>query len=188
VFLGKIGYDLARKAWSGNAYAFAGFGVVIVYLLEGLTENNFTDSEITMLFYFITGAVLGNDALEALPIVEIVPQCDHEYFDFTAKYTAGETREICPARISGAFTNQARELACKAHQALFCKGCSRTDMILCQDRIYVLETNTIPGMTSESLLPLAAKTRGMTFEQLLDRLIELGLERRQADVEKGRDI
>ncbi|MBS3757559.1 MAG: D-alanine--D-alanine ligase [Desulfobacterales bacterium] len=191
-YVDRIGLPLVVKpASSGSS-----IGMSIVREAGGLAdalENAFAFDETILLEEYIsgveiTGAVLGNDALEALPIVEIVPQCDHEYFDFTAKYTAGETREICPARISGAFTNQARELACKAHQALFCKGCSRTDMILCQDRIYVLETNTIPGMTSESLLPLAAKTRGMTFEQLLDRLIELGLERRQADVEKGRDI
>jgi len=58
-------------------------------------------------------------------------------------------------------------------------------MILCGDQIYVLETNTIPGMTPASLLPLAAETLGMSFGQLLDRLIELGLECRQTDVEKG---
>jgi len=133
----------------------------------------------------ITGGVLGNDSLEALPIVEIVPASHHEYFNFTAKYTAGETREICPARISGALTQQAQNLAVKAHRALFCNGCSRTDMILRKDRIYVLETNTIPGMTPASLLPLAAETLGMSFGQLLDRLIELGIERRKTDMEKG---
>ncbi len=133
----------------------------------------------------ITGGVLGNDTLEALPIVEIVPAAHHEYFNFTAKYTAGETREICPARISAELTKQAQDLALKAHRALFCKGCSRTDMILREDRIYVLETNTIPGMTPASLLPLAAETLGMSFGQLLDRLIELGIERRKTDMEKG---
>lgn len=191
-YVERIGMPMVVKpASSGSS-----IGMSIVREGNGLPkalENAFAFDETVLIEEYIsgieiTGAVIGNNTLEALPIVEIVPQSHHEYFDFTAKYTAGETREICPARISEAFTKQAQELACKAHQALFCKGCSRTDMILCQDRIYVLETNTIPGMTSASLLPLAAKTRGMTFEQLLDRLIELGLERRQADIEKGRDI
>ena len=158
--------------------------------LPGALEKAFAADETVLIEEYIsgieiTGAVLGNDTLEALPIVEIVPADHHEYFDFTAKYTAGETREICPARISEGLTKEAQDLALNAHRALFCKGCSRTDMILCEDRIYVLETNTIPGMTPASLLPLAAETLGMSFGQLLDRLIELGLECRQTDVEKG---
>jgi D-alanine-D-alanine ligase len=124
----------------------------------------------------ITGGVIGNKKLEALPIVEIIPKENYDFFDYTAKYTAGETSEICPAQINDTLTQKARNLAKKAHCALFCKGCSRTDMIIQEDEIYVLETNTIPGMTPESLLPLAARTAGMDFSQLLDRLIELGLE------------
>lgn len=161
--------------------------------LSGALETAFSFDDTVLIEEYIagteiTGAVLGNDTLEALPIVEIVPESHHEYFDFTAKYTAGETSEICPARISESLTKLAQALACKAHNALYCKGCSRTDMILRQDRIYVLETNTIPGMTPASLLPLAAMEQGMTFGKLLDRLIELGLERRQTDVEKGPEI
>jgi len=64
-----------------------------------------------------------------------------------------------------------------AHNALCCKDYSRTDMMLADGEIYVLETNTIPGMTTTSLLPLAAKTTGISFNQLLDKLIELSLER-----------
>jgi D-alanine-D-alanine ligase len=64
-----------------------------------------------------------------------------------------------------------------AHQALSCEGYSRTDMILKDNDIYVLETNTIPGMTPTSLLPQAAHAAGLDFGQLLDRLIELGIER-----------
>jgi D-alanine-D-alanine ligase len=125
----------------------------------------------------ITGAVLGNNALQTLPLVEIIPEKNHDFFDYEAKYKKGETREICPARISGTLTEKAQKLAAKAHEALFCKGYSRTDMIVRGDDLYVLETNTIPGMTPESLLPLAAKASGMDFGQLLDRLIALGLEK-----------
>lgn len=125
----------------------------------------------------ITGAILGNNTLQALPLVEIIPEKHHDFFDYEAKYKKGETSEICPARISVTLTEKAQNLAAKAHEVLFCKGYSRTDMMVRGDDIYVLETNTIPGMTPESLLPLAAKTAGMDFGQLLDRLITLGLEK-----------
>mgnify|MGYP001247269324 CR=1 FL=1 len=124
----------------------------------------------------ITAGVLGNDSLEALPLIEIVPDAKHEFFDYVAKYTAGATQEICPARISPALTEKAQSYARMAHQALFCRGYSRTDMILCGEEIFVLETNTIPGMTRTSLLPQAAQVAGISFSQLLDRLIELGIQ------------
>jgi D-alanine-D-alanine ligase len=125
----------------------------------------------------LTGAVIGNDKPEVFPIVEIIPDKEHDFFDFHAKYTAGITREICPARIDDNLTEKAKTYAKMAHQALGCKGYSRTDMILDNKDIYVLETNTIPGMTETSLFPLAAKTAGMSFDRLLDRLIELSIER-----------
>ena len=124
----------------------------------------------------ITGGVIGNKDLQALPIIEIVPDEKHDFFDYEAKYTAGITREICPARIDDTLTVQAKTYAKMAHQALSCKGYSRTDMILKDNDIYVLETNTIPGMTATSLLPQAANAAGLNFGQLLDRLIELGIE------------
>jgi D-alanine-D-alanine ligase len=126
----------------------------------------------------ITGGVIGNDKLEALPIVEIIPDKNYEFFDYTAKYTAGATREICPARIDESLEVKAREFAKTAHRALFCRGYSRTDMILDGKDIYVLETNTIPGMTATSLLPIAAHTAGISFGGLLDMLIEFGMEGR----------
>lgn len=125
----------------------------------------------------LTGAVIGNDKLEVFPIVEIIPDKEHDFFDFHAKYTVDITREICPARIDENLAEKAKTYAKTAHQALSCKGYSRTDMILEDKDIYVLETNTIPGMTETSLFPLAAKTAGISFDRLLDRLIELGIER-----------
>ncbi len=124
----------------------------------------------------LTGSVIGNHELKALPIIEITPDKKYEFFDYDAKYTNGATRETCPARINAALTEKAQTYAKMAHRALFCKGYSRTDMILTKRDIYVLETNTIPGMTPASLLPLAAGTAGMTFNQLLDKLIELSIE------------
>jgi D-alanine-D-alanine ligase len=124
----------------------------------------------------LTGGVIGNSELEALPLIEIVPDEAHEFFDYEAKYTAGVTQEICPARVNEKITQTAQTYAKKAHQALFCRGYSRTDMILQDQNLFVLETNTIPGMTATSLLPQAAQVGGMSFSQLLDRLIELSLE------------
>lgn len=124
----------------------------------------------------ITGGVLGNQDLQLLPIVEIVPEAAYPFFDYEAKYKAGATREICPARISEAFASQARSYAATAHRTLCCRGYSRTDMIIRDQTIYVLETNTIPGMTPVSLYPLAAEAGGISFSALLDRLIELALE------------
>jgi len=124
----------------------------------------------------ITGGVIGNKDLQALPLIEIIPDEKHDFFDYEAKYTAGVTQEICPARIDDSLTVQAQTYAKTAHQALSCKGYSRTDMIVKEKDIYVLETNTIPGMTPTSLLPQAANAAGLNFTQLLDRLIELGME------------
>lgn len=125
----------------------------------------------------ITAGVLGNDKIQALPLIEIVPGDAYEYFDYTAKYTPGASKEICPARVSPAITAKAQELAIRAHQALCCRGYSRTDMILSGDDLYILETNTIPGMTETSLFPQAAAKAGIGFSELLDKLIELALEK-----------
>ena len=110
-------------------------------------------------------------------IIEIIPNKEYVFFDYEAKYTPGKTQEICPARIDDATTEKAQTYAKMAHQALFCEGYSRTDMMLAGGDLYILETNTIPGMTATSLLPQAAQVGGMTFTVLLDRLIELGIQR-----------
>jgi D-alanine-D-alanine ligase len=124
----------------------------------------------------VTGAVLGNDSPEALPLVEIIPGEGHEFFDYEAKYVPGAATEICPARLPEEMAKKAQECAVKAHEALYCRGYSRTDMIVSKDQLYVLETNTIPGMTQTSLYPQAAAAAGYSFSELLDRLIELALE------------
>ncbi|MGD8391883.1 MAG: D-alanine--D-alanine ligase [Desulfobacterales bacterium] len=124
----------------------------------------------------LTGGVIGNKELLALPLIEIIPDDQHEFFDYEAKYTAGVTEEICPARIDDQMTTTAQTYAKTAHSALFCKGYSRTDMILRGNQIFVLETNTIPGMTATSLLPQAAQAAGFSFSRLLDELITLSIE------------
>jgi D-alanine-D-alanine ligase len=125
----------------------------------------------------ITVGVLGNDELTALPLVEIIPDRRFDFFDYEAKYTPGATREACPAEVSEELRVKAQDYGLRAHKALQLRGCSRTDMIIREDgEIFLLETNTIPGMTPTSLLPQAAAQIGLDFSALLDRLIELALE------------
>ncbi|MCP4577887.1 MAG: D-alanine--D-alanine ligase [Deltaproteobacteria bacterium] len=142
----------------------AGIEKAFEFDLEVLLEEYVSGKEITC-------AVLGRKHLETLPLVEIVPKDKHRFFDFEAKYTAGETTEICPAKIESHLQNKAFEIAENAHRALHCRDWSRTDMIIKKDEIYLLETNTIPGMTETSLVPLAAKGNGWTLSNLLDRMI-----------------
>ncbi len=124
----------------------------------------------------ITCGVLGNEALEALPLIEIIPEGDSVFFDYKAKYEKGGATEICPARVDETIADKAKALAKTAHKSLFLQGYSRTDMILYKGELYVLETNTIPGMTPTSLYPQSAAAAGISFGELLDRLIELGIE------------
>lgn len=127
----------------------------------------------------ITGGVLGNDMLQALPLVEIIPNKEYAFFDYEAKYKAGASREICPADFPAEITGNAQDYAMRAHRALRLRGYSRTDMIVSEEgEIFVIETNTIPGMTPTSLLPQAALAAGYSFPQLLDLLIELALGQR----------
>jgi D-alanine-D-alanine ligase len=123
----------------------------------------------------LTVAVIGNDEPQALPVIEIVTK--HAFFDYGAKYDAGESEEIVPAPIPDAVAKRAQELGLRAHRALGCRGMSRTDLIWTkEDRLTVLEVNTIPGMTANSLVPKAARAAGITFEALLEKLISWALE------------
>ena len=148
--------------------------------IDAATDLAFQYDDTVLIEQFITGTeitvpILGNDTLEILPIVEIVP--NGGFYDYKAKYTAGETDEIVPARISDAVAQEARRIAKLCHQTLGCRGMSRTDMIVTdKDEIYTLEVNTIPGMTPTSLLPRSAAAANFSFPQLLDKLIALALE------------
>jgi D-alanine-D-alanine ligase len=125
----------------------------------------------------ITGAVIGNQELEALPLVEIIPGDQYAFFDYQAKYQPGASQELCPAPLDPEDTRAIQGLALAAHRALGLEGYSRSDFILTAGGPVILETNTIPGMTETSLLPQAAAAAGMSFGQLLDRLLDLALER-----------
>ncbi len=135
----------------------------------------------------ITVGILGNDELQPLPLVEIIPGGEFAFFDYQAKYQAGASQEVCPAELSSEITSQAQEYGLRAHNALKLRGYSRTDMIVNEAGIFLLETNTIPGMTPTSLLPKAAAAAGLPFPALLDRLIELALQETEGRGQRTED-
>ncbi len=124
----------------------------------------------------ITAAVLGNKNLIALPLIEIRPKVSF-FFDYRAKYEIGGSKEICPAPISRALTKKIQDTAIKVHKILGCRGVTRSDFILKGHKPYFLEINTIPGMTETSLVPQAAAKAKIPFPKLLDKLIELAMEK-----------
>jgi D-alanine-D-alanine ligase len=112
----------------------------------------------------------------ALPVIEMKPR--GEFFDYEAKYTAGQTEYLVPAPLDRVTAARAQHLALRAHAVLGCRDFSRVDLMLSRaGKLYVLEVNTIPGLTDMSLVPKAARAAGMTFEQLCARLVELALAR-----------
>jgi D-alanine-D-alanine ligase len=139
---------------------------------EALIEEHVQGKEITVAVL----GVPGTSEVEALPVVEIVPR--RPFFDYQAKYDPDQCDEICPARISAEQTEAAQALAVRAHRSLSCRGYSRTDIILGPQGPVVLEVNTLPGMTMNSLLPKAAAAAGIPFGELLHRIVILALEPR----------
>jgi D-alanine-D-alanine ligase len=122
----------------------------------------------------VTVAVLGNEDAEALPTLEIVPE--HEFYDYDSKYVAGMSRHVIPARVSDTTRQECQRLAVAAHKLLGCRGVSRADTIVDEDdSVWLLEVNTIPGMTSTSLVPDAARATGMEFPELCQTLVEYAL-------------
>ena len=134
---------------------------------RALVEERVVGTELTV-------GVLGNRELAALPVVEIVSK--REFFDYRAKYDPTLSEEICPARVPESVASAAQDVALRAHRALGCRGVSRVDMIQSDAGLVVLEVNTLPGMTINSLLPKAARAAGIAFPDLLGRLVQLALE------------
>lgn len=125
----------------------------------------------------ITVPVLGNDEVEALPIVEIVTGAD--FYDLKVKYEPSGLHHVIPARIDKDAYALAQELAIRAHKVLRCRGVSRSDFIVTDEGVpYILETNTIPGMTETSLLPDSARHAGIGFSELCRRFVGYALEDR----------
>ena len=123
----------------------------------------------------LTCGVLGMPGEEkALPPVLIVPK--REFFDFHDKYAADGAAEICPAPLPEEVTARVQAAAVAAHRCLGLAGYSRTDFRLREDgEIFALETNTLPGMTSASLIPKEAAAEGMSFIELLETLLDYAI-------------
>jgi D-alanine-D-alanine ligase len=124
----------------------------------------------------LTVAVWGKQGEEsALPIIEIIPK--NEYYDYESKYAEGGSEHIVPANIPDDLTKKIQEYAVKAHQLLGCRTYSRVDFILSDSgHPIILEINTLPGMTPTSLFPDAAKAVGISYEEMIEKFIQMSKE------------
>jgi len=165
------------------------FGVSIASTISGIEKaisEAFKYSDTVLIEEFIKGREAtcgvvdhfrGKEVYSLLPI-EIKKPSDSEFFDYNAKY-GGKSEEICPGNFSQEEKETIQKMASDAHKALGLKHYSRSDFIIHPKRgIYILEVNTLPGLTSESLLPKSLKAIGCSFPQFLDHLITLALEKR----------
>lgn len=154
------------------------FGVIIVSIDDEppvLEAEMARYGEELMVERFVAGreltcAVLGG---EALGITEIIPQGDG-FYDFDSKYVVGGSKHICPAELPEELSQRICDLSVVAHQTLGCRGATRSDFRYDPDTddLIWLEVNTQPGMTPTSLLPEIAQMRGISFPQLVSRLVE----------------
>ena len=140
-------------------------------LVLGLKEAGKYDEEI-LVEEFMKGTEVTVGILEdiPLPVIEIVPKSG--FYDYHAKYTKGETQYIIPARVPREKYLYAQEISLKAFQALGCSGCARVDLMMDEKGDpFVIDVNTMPGMTETSLLPKAAAYVGIPFEDLVERIL-----------------
>lgn len=178
--IAKLGLPLVVKPINRGSSV----GTTIVYEWKQLARaihNAEKYSPCVMFQRFIAGRELTcgviekNGKLIALPLTEIIPKKSN-FFDYTAKYTKGASQEITPARVSSKITSAVQRAAITAHRVVGCCGYSRSDFVLGNDgRLYILEINTLPGMTATSLLPQGAAAKGISFPRLLDIIIEHAL-------------
>ena len=169
----NIGYPLIVKPNRGGS----SIGVTIVNSAKGLKaaiDTAYTqDSEILIEKYIpgrlLTVAIVGKIPV-ALPVVEIKPLSG--FYDYASKYTAGLTEYIVPAELDKKTSGNITKTALKCHGVLGCDGVSRVDLILDRENnAYIIEVNTIPGMTSTSLVPKAAAACGINFESLVEIIL-----------------
>lgn len=126
----------------------------------------------------VTVSLLGeaDGAVTGLPAVEIA--APDGFYDFSAKYEKGRTQYLCPAPLSAAVSRQIRQVGIKTYQVLGCKGAARVDFrITPKGKPYVLEINTVPGMTETSLLPMAAGKAGISYDALTERILQSAIAR-----------
>ncbi|MBI4218240.1 MAG: D-alanine--D-alanine ligase [Elusimicrobia bacterium] len=159
-----IGVTVAHK----REEVKSAFQTAIKYSQEVLLEKFVKGKE-------ITAAVLGD---RALPLIEILPK--HAFYDYTSKYVQGMSRHILPARIPAKVAQQVSEIALKAHAALGCRAFSRVDFIVDGNGSpWVLELNSIPGLTETSLFPEAARAAGFSFSEMIFEMVRCSLNPKQ---------
>src|SRR6202008_3664843 len=176
----EYGKLIAKPVRDGSSY-----GLIFVNAKQDLVAvRNAAKTEEYLIEPFISGVeatcgVLENldGSLVALPPIEIIPAGGG--FDYTAKYLAKATQEICPGRFSPEVSAAIMDQALRAHQALSCTGYSRTDFIVSAKGPVYLETNTLPGLTKASLYPKALKAQGIEFVDFLHDQIALSIKRTQ---------
>lgn len=155
--------------------------------LENAVQLAFSYDDTVLAQEYISGAEVtcavldegGNKEPIALPPTQIVPKTS-EFFDYYAKYTPGATEEITPPSLPRELIKKIQNNALQVHKIIGCSGMSRTDMIVSGNDVFILETNTIPGMTETSLYPQAAAAVGISFSELLDKIIQSAIDRKQA--------
>ncbi len=173
----KLGLPLVIKPVTHGS----SIGLSIIDKKEDLSkalEKAFAFDSTVIVEEYIKGRELTVGILQerALPVIEIIPK--NPFFDFEAKYQAGLTEYVVPAVLEERIASKVRRAGFLAHKLLGCSGCSRVDIILGKNNApVVLEVNTIPGLTATSLLPKAAKTVGIPFEQLCLTLLRLAYEK-----------
>ncbi len=171
----RLGFPLVVKPSRGGSALGVKFAASQLEVPEALVSA-FSYDDRVLLERFVDGRELAVSVLgdEPLPIVEAIPSGGDRY-DFEARYEIGRTEFDCPAELSEAEATAVTEAALGAYRALGCSGFSRVDLILGGDGPEVLEVNAIPGLTDTSLLPQAAEAAGMSFEELVERILQLAL-------------
>ncbi|MBQ5486351.1 MAG: D-alanine--D-alanine ligase [Bacteroidales bacterium] len=158
--------------------AGSSFGITKVKAPEDLPEAirfAFSEGQMVIVEQGLVGreltcaAYTDSEGVKALPVIEIVTE--NEYFDYEAKYN-GHSQEICPAPIEDAVRDHIQETSRKIYSHLGCSGVVRIDYILAEDGLYMIEVNTIPGMTSASLVPKMVRTAGIDMTDFLTSIIE----------------
>ena len=175
----KVGLPCFVKANKAGS----SFGISKVYKKEDLQtaiENSFKEDNEIIIEQFLDGVEVSVGVISyksetlVLPITEIVSEND--FFDYEAKYL-GQSQEITPARISEDYANKVRTEAKKIYETLKMKGFSRSEFIFKNDEPYLLEVNTVPGLTKESILPKQATEAGISLEDLFGNAIEEALKK-----------
>lgn len=171
----RLGFPLVVKPSRGGSALGVKFAASWFEVPEALVSA-FSYDDRVLLERFVEGRELAVSVLggEPLPVVEAIP-ADGDRYDFEARYEIGRTAFACPAQL-GEAEAAVTEAALGAYETLGCSGFSRVDLILAEDGPQVLEVNAIPGLTDTSLLPQAAEAAGISFEQLVEKILELAVD------------